>query len=51
MGNRVQASRDGVTWMIQASAMNNQWSAVAFGERTFVAVGSSGLGDRVQTSF
>ena len=43
-------SQDGFAWYVRASATNNTWNAVAYGNSKFVAVAASGTGDRVMTS-
>ncbi|EEC46036.1 predicted protein [Phaeodactylum tricornutum CCAP 1055/1] len=40
----------GEAWTIQSSAANNNWTAVIYGNGTFVAVAATGIGDRVMTS-
>lgn len=40
----------GVIWTIQASAADNAWRSVAYGNGRFVAAATSGTGDRVMTS-
>ena len=49
-GNRVMTSPDGITWTIQASAADNSWTGLTYGNGLFVAVAYSGLGNRVMTS-
>ena len=48
------ASSAGTTWTSQTSAANNSWNAVTWGgpagQETFVAVSSTGTGNRVMTS-
>ena len=44
------AAPAGVDWTIRASAANNFWSSVAYGNGLFVAVSYSGSGNRVMTS-
>ena len=44
------AAPAGVDWTIRASAANNYWSSVAYGNGLFVAVSYSGSGNRVMTS-
>lgn len=48
----VMTSPDGITWTSRTGAGNQQWFAVTFNEDTdeFVAVASSGAGNRVQRS-
>jgi hypothetical protein len=43
-------SPDGITWTTRNSAADNQWNSVTYGNGLFVAVSSSGTGDRVMTS-
>jgi hypothetical protein len=40
----------GTTWTIGTSPTNNDWRSVVFGNGLFVAVSSTGTGDRVMTS-
>lgn len=42
-------SPDGITWTSRTSA-DNDWTSVTYGNSLFVAVASSGSGDRVMTS-
>lgn len=44
------ADQAGITWTIQASAVDNFWKSVAYGGGLFVAVAGSGSGNRVMTS-
>jgi hypothetical protein len=39
-----------LTWTTRTSAANNAWTSVTYGNGLFVAVASSGTGDRVMTS-
>ena len=48
--NRVQTSRDGITWTSRTSASNNNWVVVTFGNEVFVAVAQTGSGNRVMTA-
>lgn len=41
---------DGLGWVVEASAADNTWSSVAYGNFTFVAVAATGVGNRVMTS-
>ena len=43
-------SPDGITWTSRTSAADNQWRSVTYGSGLFVAVSSTGTGDRVMTS-
>ena len=45
-----QAAADGITWTSRTSAADNDWRSVAYGNGLFVAVSSSGTGNRVMTS-
>jgi predicted RecA/RadA family phage recombinase len=45
-----QATSAGITWTSQASAANNAWRSVTYGNGLFVAVSLSGSGNRVMTS-
>jgi len=49
-GNRVMTSADGINWTTRASAANNTWLSVAYGNGVFVAVSPDGTGNRVMTS-
>ncbi len=40
----------GSTWTLRASAADNYWFSVTFGNGLFVAVAGSGVGNRVMTS-
>jgi hypothetical protein len=40
----------GYNWTLSSSAVDNQWLSVTYGNGLFVAVASSGLGNRVMTS-
>ena len=44
------AAPAGFDWTIRTSAANNYWNSVAYGNGLFVAVSSSGTGNRVMTS-
>jgi hypothetical protein len=46
----VMTSPDGIAWTIRSSAANNSWNSVTYGNSLFVAVASSGTGNRVMTS-
>ena len=48
-GNRVMTSPDGINWTLGASATDNNWQSVCYGNGLFVAVASSGTGNRVMT--
>jgi hypothetical protein len=50
VGNRVMTSPDGIDWTIGASAADNVWREVAYGDGLWVAVARSGVGNRVMTS-
>ena len=41
---------DGSTWTLRTAATNNSWYSVTYGNGTFVAVATSGTGNRVMTS-
>jgi hypothetical protein len=43
-------SPDGITWTSRTSAADNSWRSVTYGNGLFVAVSSSGSGNRVMTS-
>jgi Secretion system C-terminal sorting domain len=43
-------AQTGITWNIQSSASDNNWSDVTYGNGLFVAVSGSGSGNRVMTS-
>ena len=45
-----QAAADGITWTSRTSAADNYWFSVAYGDGLFVAVSTSGTGNRVMTS-
>ena len=49
-GNRVMTSPNGITWTFRASAADNLWYSVAYGNGTFVAVANGGTGNVVVTS-
>ena len=40
---------DGVTWAVQASAADNNWYGVTYGNGMFVAVSVNGTGNQVMT--
>ncbi|MDB5182331.1 MAG: hypothetical protein JWO47_115 [Candidatus Saccharibacteria bacterium] len=40
----------GTSWTVRTSAADNSWSSVAYGNGIFVAVASTGTGNRVMTS-
>ena len=44
------AKNDGVTWTSRTSAVDNNWSSVTYGNGLFVAVSTTGTGNRVMTS-
>ena len=44
------ADQAGITWTSQTIAADNSWQSVAYGGGLFVAVSSSGTGNRVMTS-
>jgi hypothetical protein len=48
--NGVMISPDGINWTSKVSAANNTWQTVTYGNGMFVAVASSGTGNRVMTS-
>ena len=41
---------DGSTWTLRTAATDNSWYSVTYGNGTFVAVATSGTGNRVMTS-
>jgi hypothetical protein len=43
-------SPDGITWTSRTSASENNWTSITYGDGLFVAVSSTGTGDRVMTS-
>jgi hypothetical protein len=43
-------SSNGITWSSQTTPADNNWQSVTFGNGLFVAVSSSGTGNRVMTS-
>jgi hypothetical protein len=43
-------STDGSSWTIQTSSVSNAWNDVTFADGVFVAVASSGSGNRIMTS-
>ena len=43
-------SPDGINWTIRSNPVDNQWFSVAYGNGLWVAVSSSGSGNRVMTS-
>ena len=43
-------SPDGITWTSRTSAANNGWASVAYSDGLFVAVSTTGTGNRVMTS-
>jgi len=43
-------SPDGITWTLGTSAADNQWTSVAYGDGLWVAVATSGTGNRIMTS-
>jgi hypothetical protein len=43
-------SPDGINWTSRTSAADNAWTSVAYGNGLWVAVSSSGIGNRVMTS-
>jgi hypothetical protein len=43
-------SPDGITWTSRTSAADNIWNSVTYGNGLFIAVASSGTGNRVMTS-
>jgi uncharacterized protein YjbI with pentapeptide repeats len=49
-GHRVMTSTDGINWTPRASAADNAWMSVCWGNNLFVAVSNSGTGNRVMTS-
>jgi len=46
-GNRVMTSPDGISWTLRSSAADNDWLSVTYGGGLFVAVASTGAGNRV----
>ena len=44
------AADPGIDWTIRASAVDNSWLSVTYGNGLFVAVSNSGTGNRVMTS-
>ena len=42
---------DGITWTSRTSAADNTWRSISYGNGIFVAVGSTGTGNRVMTSY
>lgn len=46
----VHASPSAISWSSQTAAASNSWYGVAYGNGVFVAVSSSGAGNRVMTS-
>jgi len=49
-GAHSESASTGVTWTSRASAADNSWYSVTYGNGTFVAVAASGTGNRVMTS-
>ena len=45
-----QAAADGITWTSRTSAADNEWRGITYGNGLFVAVSSTGTGNRVMTS-
>jgi hypothetical protein len=45
-----QAAADGITWTARTPAADNRWNSVTYGNGLFVAVGTTGTGNRVMTS-
>ena len=45
-----QAAADGITWTSRTSAADNNWDSITYGNGLFVAVSTSGTGNRVMTS-
>jgi len=43
-------SPDGITWTSRTSAADNSWNSVTYGNGLFVAVSTTGTGNRVMTS-
>ena len=43
-------SPDGITWTSRTSAADNDWRSVTYGNGLFVAVSTTGSGNRVMTS-
>jgi predicted RecA/RadA family phage recombinase len=43
-------SSDGITWTSRTSAANNDWESITYGNNLFVAVSTTGTGNRVMTS-
>ncbi len=46
----VMTSHDGITWTSRTAAAANQWNSVTYGNGLFVAVATTGTGNRVMTS-
>jgi hypothetical protein len=44
------SASSGITWTSRTSAADNDWYGVTYGNGLFVAVASSGTGNRVMTS-
>ena len=44
------SSPDGITWTARSSAAKSEWRSVVYGDGLFVAVSTSGHGNRVMTS-
>jgi surface protein len=44
------SSHAGAAWTARENAANNQWNSVTYGNGLFVAVASTGIGNRVMTS-
>jgi hypothetical protein len=42
-------STDGIEWTVRTSAPNQQWQSVTYGDGQYVAVATSGTGNRVMT--
>ncbi len=48
-GTRSMSSKDGSTWVVIPSAADNDWDAIVWANGEFVAVSTSGTGNRVMT--
>jgi hypothetical protein len=46
----VATSPDGATWTLRTAAASNNWTTVSYGAGLFVAMSSTGTGNRVMTS-
>jgi hypothetical protein len=48
--DRIMTSPDGINWTIRTSTADNNWHGVTYGNGLFVAVSSTGTGNRIMTS-